>query len=308
MKKTIVFWCIILTSLFTTSYALSTSSNNWYNSPIIDESLNFKAEVSWEKVYLSWNIFTKSEWFKYYKVIKSQDISNPVYPDNWYITAISNINETKYIDYKLLNWINYYRVCAIMSDMNRYCSNVVKLNIEKVNPTACTMDYSPVCGKLNWVEKTFSNKCMLNSSDATYLYTWECKKTENIKQPIACTMESKACPDWSYVGRTWPNCEFQACPTNQNTNITNKIKDYNLKLKADKIVNQFIEKVEKIYTNNEKRITILTTVVEKLNNLANNKPNQKDLINYIISKINSKIEQYKWDDLSDIESIFNEIQ
>jgi len=30
--------------------------------------------------------------------------------------------------------------------------------------------------------------------------------------PIACTMEAKACPDGSYVGRTGPNCEFQACP------------------------------------------------------------------------------------------------
>lgn len=29
----------------------------------------------------------------------------------------------------------------------------------------------------------------------------------------ACTMEAKACPDGSFVGRTGPNCEFAACPT-----------------------------------------------------------------------------------------------
>lgn len=29
---------------------------------------------------------------------------------------------------------------------------------------------------------------------------------------VACTMEAKACPDGSYVGRTGPNCEFAACP------------------------------------------------------------------------------------------------
>lgn len=29
----------------------------------------------------------------------------------------------------------------------------------------------------------------------------------------ACTMDAKACPDGSFVGRTGPNCEFAACPT-----------------------------------------------------------------------------------------------
>ena len=28
----------------------------------------------------------------------------------------------------------------------------------------------------------------------------------------ACTMEAKICPDGSSVGRTGPNCEFEACP------------------------------------------------------------------------------------------------
>lgn len=32
--------------------------------------------------------------------------------------------------------------------------------------------------------------------------------------PVACTMEAKACPDGSYVGRQGPNCEFAPCPGN----------------------------------------------------------------------------------------------
>jgi hypothetical protein len=42
------------------------------------------------------------------------------------------------------------------------------------------------------------------------------KKTENY-EPVACTMDAKMCPDGSYVGRTGPKCEFQACP-DMNTN------------------------------------------------------------------------------------------
>ncbi|MDD5731354.1 MAG: hypothetical protein PHU42_00440 [Patescibacteria group bacterium] len=31
--------------------------------------------------------------------------------------------------------------------------------------------------------------------------------------PAVCTQEAKQCPDGSFVGRSGPNCEFQACPT-----------------------------------------------------------------------------------------------
>lgn len=35
--------------------------------------------------------------------------------------------------------------------------------------------------------------------------------SSQIKEPVACTMDAKECPDGSYVGRTPPNCEF-VCP------------------------------------------------------------------------------------------------
>ncbi|MFH0954552.1 MAG: BPTI/Kunitz-type proteinase inhibitor domain-containing protein [Candidatus Micrarchaeota archaeon] len=35
-------------------------------------------------------------------------------------------------------------------------------------------------------------------------------------EPVACTMEAKLCPDGTSVGRTLPNCEFAACPSNCN--------------------------------------------------------------------------------------------
>ena len=37
--------------------------------------------------------------------------------------------------------------------------------------------------------------------------------------PVACTMEAKLCPDGSAVGRTGPNCEFAACPTDTGTTV-----------------------------------------------------------------------------------------
>jgi len=38
------------------------------------------------------------------------------------------------------------------------------------------------------------------------------------QKPIGCTMEAKMCPDGvTYVGRTGPKCEFEACPKTPTT-------------------------------------------------------------------------------------------
>jgi hypothetical protein len=39
---------------------------------------------------------------------------------------------------------------------------------------------------------------------------------------VACTMDAKACPDGSYVGRVGPNCEFEACPTTTADTVSGK--------------------------------------------------------------------------------------
>ena len=35
---------------------------------------------------------------------------------------------------------------------------------------------------------------------------------EEDSEAVFCTMDAKECPDGSYVGRQWPNCEFAPCP------------------------------------------------------------------------------------------------
>lgn len=38
------------------------------------------------------------------------------------------------------------------------------------------------------------------------------EESEEAGEGIFCTMDAKVCPDGSYVGRTGPDCEFEACP------------------------------------------------------------------------------------------------
>jgi hypothetical protein len=83
------------------------------------------------------------------------------------------------------------------------------------------------------------------------------------------------------------------CKTTTNTDTTSNIQEYNLKLKVERLVNNFIIKIEKIYTTTEKRIEIINKIINKLNDLAISKPNQKQLIDFIIVKLKAKIESYK---------------
>jgi hypothetical protein len=57
---------------------------------------------------------------------------------------------------------------------------------------------------------TLLSTALLAGCGTTTAVQPEAKPTQ--PQATACTMDAKACPDGSYVGRIAPNCEFAACP------------------------------------------------------------------------------------------------
>lgn len=40
----------------------------------------------------------------------------------------------------------------------------------------------------------------------------EAPTCQSTTEPVACTMDAKACPDGTFVGRIPPNCEWASCP------------------------------------------------------------------------------------------------
>ncbi len=148
-----------------------------YNPPIKDGSIAFDAYLRNGKVLMNWTKYNKDEGFRFYKVIRSSTNPDPVYPEDSYIKYSSDVNFTSYVDSKVPQWTNYYRVCAITDANNRYCSNVVKIvnNTEPTSDVICTQQYEPVCGKKDGKLKTYSNLCYLRADGATKLYKWECQ-------------------------------------------------------------------------------------------------------------------------------------
>jgi len=135
MKK--IFLALLALCFFIPCFATYTTE---YKAPILKTSLDFHANSTNGKITTSWaniDIITKNT-MKWYKVIKSTTNRFPVYPEDGYIAAISERTQTSFIETNPTNGTYYYRVCAIMEDMNRYCSNVVELTINSSKTTVKT--------------------------------------------------------------------------------------------------------------------------------------------------------------------------
>lgn len=218
-----------------------TSYSSGYNTPILDNSLNFQAyEKDW-MVYTSWDKYSKSDSLKYYKLIKSTTNSDPVYPEDKYITYSTDINFTSYLDSGTNKEITYYRVCAITNSNNRYCSNVVK-----IVPT-----------------KTTTTTTVTPSTTTTTI-----------------------------------------TPTTTTTS-TSKL-NYNLKLRADKLVDDRISSFKaKNYTDAE-IIEKIDTIISRLETLWKNKPSYKILTDYLVSRFQEKRLDYD-SGLDEIKDLFKDL-
>ncbi len=58
---------------------------------------------------------------------------------------------------------------------------------------------------LNAARPGCSPACVVDAVTKKAEVNWRCT---GLKEPVACTMDAKQCPDGSYVGRTGPDCEF----------------------------------------------------------------------------------------------------
>ncbi len=348
MKKIISLIICFLILGISISYASTSSSSSW-KTPILSNSLQFIAKLDNWKVYMNWTSFYKALWdinedFKYYKVVRSQSVSNPVYPDNWYIKYESNITKTSYIDKSPKSWISYYRLCAMTYAKNRYCSNVVKITYNN------SISNNNWWVNNNWWAKPiFTSKFNFHALlDNGKVYTsWMPfrdilvnKKFKYYKVIRSKSVSNPIYPDNWYINyepneniveytdnspKIWINYYRVCAITTEKdrycskvvkviykkenaVSVTNNSNSYistSLKIKANNILNNFYRKLEKKYTDSEKRLYILNRTIKSLNYLKSKKQKLKAVIEYMVRKMEERKKKYQ-DDFSEIESIFND--
>gem|GEM_PF-2200776 len=144
MKKLFVVMSVLAVGFSAMCFANSSSSSSEYKTPILKTALNFQASYTNGKVSTSRSSIDTitNNGMKRYKVVKSKTNNSPVYPEDRHITAISDRGQTSFVETNPENGTRYYRVCAIMEDMNRYCSNVVTLTITTTASTTTTTNTS----------------------------------------------------------------------------------------------------------------------------------------------------------------------
>ncbi len=272
MRKILYYFFSLAFLVISTNATYTESSSNGYNSPISDSTLSFKASISWNTIKTYWSAFTKDEDnFVYYKIIKSQKNSSPVYPDDGYIYYTTDININSYTDKSPLEWTSYYRVCAITNDKNRYCSDVIKIIYKNENSN----------------EDDNSQICVQKTQPAIEKSTWKCK---NFSTPCD-------------VPKGWKQVE--KCEVNSEDSISSSLSS-SVKTKLDILLNNFISKLENKYSENSKRISVLESLVVELEKIAKKNSKMSSMVNYLIEGIKIKKEKYT-DDLWDLEDIFQNI-
>ncbi|MFC1747830.1 S-layer homology domain-containing protein [Pseudomonadota bacterium] len=119
-----------------------------YNDYTLTEELNFTATLNdLGKVDTTWDTYIPTN-FNYYKVVRSQENSDPVYPDDGYI-FVGGEGDTSYTDTSVPAGTSYYRVCSIAKP-DRFCSPVVTIDseggttepTEPVDPAVITLEGS----------------------------------------------------------------------------------------------------------------------------------------------------------------------
>lgn len=290
MNKFLAFGLVALLSLWSVFAGDDHSAPEY--SAVQGYDFDLEIENDGGKVTFEWEKFSRDEKIKWWKLVYSQNSEDISYPENdarYLGNAQDKTSATQWFDAGMY----YFRLCAITEQNNRYCSEVEKFSFEQEtkkydskkehakeyakvkNNAICTREYAPVCGKTSYSKKTYSNKCVMESQGASFVSDGKCEMTEREKK-----MHEK-----------------KGMMQKRKSMLSEKVQD-----KIDELLENFLERLEDKGYSNEKMLSSINTVIERLKKLESNKKYTM-IVRYMIEVLEEEKTEYNTN-LDSIEKVF----
>lgn len=263
--------------------------------------LDFEISRDDYKVEASWNEYEKSD-FKYYKLVKSYTHDNPVYPNDTavFVGMTAQDDENTFKDWSTK--VGYFRVCVVKTDESIVCSNVEKLSAyeqekkyEKKPVENCIQMIQPAYHPVTWECRDFSTPCSVktgwkkvNSCDAKEVILKQEQYNDRKN-----TISNKKDEDANEIKVEKDNI--------QEEYMLNRV----MKKRADSAVNSLINNLEKQKISTEKKWEKLEVILTKLDSLEEKLSSAQAvwLVKYLKAEL--KIKKEMFEQVDDIEEIFN---
>ncbi len=259
--------------------------------------LDFEISRDDYEVEANWNEYEKSD-FKYYKLVKSYTHDNPVYPNDTtvFVGMSAQDDENTFKDWSTK--VGYFRVCVVKTDESIVCSNVEKLaayqqekEYEKKPVENCIQMIQPAYHPVTWECREFSTPCSVKTG-------W--------KKVNSCDAKEVISKQEAYNDRKNNSSDDDDDEKLEKEEISEEyMLDRVMKKRADSAVNSLVWSLEKQKIATEKKLEKLETIIIKLDALEEKLSSKQAiwLVKYLKIELKSKKEMFE--QVDDIEEIFN---
>lgn len=142
-KPAILALCALVFILSAAHGESGESTDSGYAAPVVVKEIGFQASYKDGQVLTSWKKYLRPD-FQWYKVVRSQDNPNPVYPEDGHVFFTEDTSVTSFSEPAPRAGTWYYRITIVTTKGERWVSPVIKVVVPFIaSPPPGKSDFAP---------------------------------------------------------------------------------------------------------------------------------------------------------------------